>query len=140
MSEESVTHDPAELTRRAFEAANHHDVDALMRFYAPDAVMDLSDLGIGFFNGAAAIRRFSEEWWGMWGDHLTVMEELVDLGCGVVFIAVREDGRLAGSDSHVEQTRGWIFVWVRGNIENFTCYLDVDAGRAAAERLAESRE
>ena len=35
MSEESTTPDLVELARRASEAANSRDVDALMAFYAP---------------------------------------------------------------------------------------------------------
>jgi hypothetical protein len=38
---------------------------------------------------------------------LVEMEESVDLGHGVVFSLVWEDGRLVGRDSHVQQRRGW---------------------------------
>jgi ketosteroid isomerase-like protein len=137
MSEESAP-DLVALTRNALEAANRHDLDALMGCYAPDAVWDLSDAGIGTFEGVAAIRSFVEDWWGTWGDHLMEVEEIVDLGHGVVFSPIREDGRLVGSDSHVEQRRGWIFLWVRCMIERQAVYLDIDAARAAAERLSES--
>ena len=139
MPEESTTPDPVELTRHAIGVASRHDLDALMGLFAPDAVFDLSDLGIGTFEGEAGIRGFLEDWWGTWGDHLIELEEIVDLGHGVVFSPVREDGRLAGSDRHVEQRRGWVILWVQGMIERFTAYLDIDEGRAAAERLAEER-
>jgi ketosteroid isomerase-like protein len=139
MPEESTTPDLVELTRRAIEAGSRHDIDSVMSFYAPDAVWDLSDVGIGTFEGVAAIRSFVEEWWGTWGDHLIEVEETVDLGHGVVFSSVREDGRLAGSDRHVEQRRGWVFLWMEGGFERATVYLDIDKARAAAERLAESR-
>ena len=76
---------------------------------------------------------------GTWGDHLIEVEELVDLGHGVVFLRVREDGRLMGSDGHVEQRRGWVVLWVQGMIERFAAYLDIDEARAATERLAEGR-
>jgi ketosteroid isomerase-like protein len=140
MPEESTTPDLVELTRRAIEAGSRHDIDSVMSFYAPDAVWDLSDVGIGTFEGVAAIRSFVEEWWGTWGDHLIEVEETVDLGHGVVFSSVREDGRLAGSDRHVEQRRGWVFLWMEGGFERATVYLDIDKARAAAERLAEERE
>jgi len=111
-----------------------------MSFFAADAVMDMADLGIGTFAGAAAIRSFVEDWWETWGDHLIELEELVDLGHGVVFSRIREDGRLVGSDGHVEQRRGWVLVWVQGVIERYAIYLDIDAARVAAVRLAEERE
>jgi ketosteroid isomerase-like protein len=129
MAEERTAPDLAELTRDGIEATNRHDLDAAMSLFAPDAVMDMSDVVIGSFEGAASIRSFVEDWWGTWGDHLIELEELVDLGHGVVFSRVREEGRLMGSDGHVEQRRGWILVWVQGMI---------DEARAAAARLAES--
>jgi ketosteroid isomerase-like protein len=139
MSQESTTPDLVELTRHAFEVANRHDLDALMGFYAPDAVWDLSDLGIGTFEGDAAIRSFIEDWWGTWGDHLIEVREILHLGDGVVFSSVREDGRLVGSDGHVEQRRGWVFQWLQEKIAWIETYLAIDDARAAAERLAESR-
>ncbi len=139
MSEESTTPDLVELTRRVFEASSRHDVDAARSFYAPDAVFDLSDVALGTFEGVAAIASFLEDWWGTWGDHLTEAEEVVDLGHGVVFSRVWEDGRMAGSDSHVQQRRGWVVVWVEDVILRATAYLDIDEARAAAERLAEER-
>jgi ketosteroid isomerase-like protein len=139
MPEESTTPDLVVLTRRMLQAANRHDRDAVMNFYAPEAVWDLSDVGLGTFEGVAAIGGFIEEWWGTWGHHLMEVEEIVDVGHGVVFSPIREDGRLAGSDSHVEQRIDWVLVWGDGLIERQTGYLDRDEARAAAERLAESR-
>jgi ketosteroid isomerase-like protein len=139
MSEESTTPDLVELTRRAYEAGSRHDIDAVMVFYAPNAVWDLSNVGIGTFEGVAAIRSFAEDWLGTWGEHTIEVEEIVDLGHGVVLASVREDGRLVGSDGHVQQRRVGVFVWVQGIIERQTTYTDIDEARAAAERLAQER-
>jgi ketosteroid isomerase-like protein len=139
MPEESTTPDLVELTRRTFEAGSRHDVEAALSFYAPDAVLDLTDGALGYFEGVASIAGFLQEWWGTWGEHLIEVEESADLGHGVVFSRVWEDGRLAGSDGHVQQRRGWVLVWVEDVISRATAYLDIDAARAAAERLAEER-
>jgi ketosteroid isomerase-like protein len=139
MSEESTTPDLVELTRRAFDAGNRHDLDALMTFFAPDAVVDMSDLALGTFEGVTAIGRFLEDWWATWGDHLIEAEETVDLGHGVVFVHAHEAGRLLGSDGRVEQHRGWVLVWMQGSIERLAAYLDVEEVRAAAKRLAAER-
>jgi hypothetical protein len=56
-----------------------------------------------------------------------------------VFSPIREDGRLVGSDRHVEHRRGLVFLWAQGVVVRHTAYLDIDQVRAAAERLAESR-
>jgi len=60
MSEESTTPDLVELVRRSVEAAGKRDLDAHMAFYAPDAVWDASPMGIGTFEGQAAMRGFWE--------------------------------------------------------------------------------
>src|SRR4030081_1663699 len=98
MSEESTTPDVVELTRVAWEGVDRHDRDRVTSFYAPDAVLDLADVGLGTFAGVPAIGSFVEEWWRTWADHLVDVQEIVDLGRGVVFASVREGGRLAGSD------------------------------------------
>ena len=139
MSEESTTPNPVERTRALWEAANRHDLDAYMSFFAPDAVFDLSGFGIGTFEGAAATRGFVADWWATWANHRSDVEEIADLGHGVVFVRAWEEGRLVGSDGHVEQRVGRVLVWVQGMIEMFAAYLDIDAARAAAERLAEER-
>jgi ketosteroid isomerase-like protein len=139
MSEESTTPDLVELTRRVMEASNRHDLDTVMQFYAPDAVWDVSGVGIGTYEGAAAIGGLLESWWGTWGDHLIEVEETIELGNGVVFSSIREESRLAGSTGHVEQRALWVIEWTNGLIKRQTAYLDIDQARAAAERLAEER-
>jgi ketosteroid isomerase-like protein len=140
MPEESATPDLAELTRQAIEIASHHDLDAYMGFLGPDSVFDLSDAGLGTFEGATAIRGFFEDWWGTWGDHLVEIEETVDFGNGVVFACVQESGRLRGGKGRVEHRRGWVVMWMQGAIARVAGYLDPDEARAAAERLSQERE
>ncbi|HME05084.1 MAG TPA: nuclear transport factor 2 family protein [Solirubrobacteraceae bacterium] len=139
MPEESTTPDPVELVRQAFDSGNRHDVDAIMGFHASDAVWDLSDQGLGTFEGVAAIRGWVEDWFGVWADlHLDV-QEMLDLGHGVVLSRVREDGRLADGGGHVEQQRGWVVLAGQGKIARIAIYLGIDEARAAAERLAQER-
>ncbi|MCW3034086.1 MAG: SnoaL-like domain [Solirubrobacteraceae bacterium] len=137
MSEESTTPDPVELVRRAFEGANRRDTDAVMSSFAEDATFDGRALG-DRFEGRAAIRSFVEEWFGMYEELEYGLEEVRDLGNGVVFAVVVQNGRPAGSAGRVRQREGWAFVWVRGFVARLTI-SEVDEARAAAERLAEER-
>jgi len=68
-------------------------------------------------------------------------EEIVDLGNGVVFVAVRLTARPIGSaGSALVRRRPLVFVWVEGMVARVTAYADsLDEGRAAAERLAQER-
>jgi uncharacterized protein (TIGR02246 family) len=137
MSEESTTPDPVELLGRAFEAANRRDLDAAASSFAEDATFDGRALG-DRFQGRAAIRSFLEDWFGMYEELEIGLEEVRDLGNGVVFAVVVQNGRLAGSAGHLRQREGWVFVWVGGLIARLTI-SEVDEARAAAERLAQER-
>jgi hypothetical protein len=138
MSEESETPDLVTLTREVIEAQG---VGATMRFYGPDSVFDLSNVGMGVFEGHAAIRGFHEDWLGSYDDAEDEAEEVTELSDGVVLAVVRAEGRPAGSPDHVRVhgRRGAVVVWAGTQIARVTIYRDVDDARAAAERLAEER-
>jgi ketosteroid isomerase-like protein len=139
MAEDSTTTDLAALTRGLFEASNGGAFDAMMSFYAPDAVWDMSNVGMGTYQGPAAIRGFFEDWRGAYEELAFALEEVVDLGNGVTFAVVVQTGRPVGSSGEVRLRYGAVGEWAQGAIVRFANYTDVDEARAAAERLAESR-
>ncbi len=139
MPAEPATPDLIQLAVQAFDAGSRHDLDATIRFYAADAVLDMSTVGLGTYEGAGAIIEFVEGWWATFEDHVLEQQQTVDLGHGVLLSTVREVGRLAGSDGRAEQQRGWVTVWVGSKIVYHAFYGDLDEARAAAERLAEER-
>jgi ketosteroid isomerase-like protein len=138
MPEESTTPDPVERVRRQFEAGNRRDIDAVMSTFAVDAVLEGRALG-EIFEGQVAIRAFVEGWFGMYEELEFKLEEVHDLGNGVVRAVVLQEGRPAGIAGHVQQREGWVYVWVGGLIARLTVF-DIDEARAAAERLAQERE
>ena len=138
MSEESTTPDLVELVRRQFKAGNRRDLDAVTSSFAPDAVLDGRVVG-DHFEGRAAIRSFIEDWFGTYEELEFGLEEVRDLGKGVVFAVVTQNGRLVGSAGHVRQREGWVYVWVGGLIARLTI-SDIDEARATAARLAEEQE
>ena len=99
----------------------------------------MSPLGMGTFEGHVAIRRLWEDWFGAYEEYESELEGCQDLGNGVVLAVVRQDARPAGSAGRVQQRPAFVFEWVEGMVARTTVYYDLDAGRAAAERLAESR-
>jgi ketosteroid isomerase-like protein len=140
MFEESRTPDLVELVRRQWEAANRGDLDALVSLCRPDGVYDPSPTGLGVFEGPAAIRGFLEDYWGAFEDLRFELEEVLYLGNGVTFSAIRQDARPAGSVGYVRRREAYVLEWVEGMVARLTVYTDIDEARAAAERLAESRE
>jgi ketosteroid isomerase-like protein len=139
MPEKSTTPDLVELLRRAFEAGNRGDLDALMGFYTADVVLEAAGTGLSF-EGRAAVRRFYEDWFSVYKDFESELEEALDLGNGVGFSVLRSRGRPVGSTASAEQCSAWVSTWVEDVIPLVTVYTDIDEARAAAERLAESRE
>ena len=137
MSGEFTTLDPVELVRKQVEALDRGDRDAVMCNVAKNVVLEGRALG-DVFEGRAAIRDFLEEWFRAYGELRFELEEVSDLGNGVVFAVVIQDGRLAGSAGHIRQREGWVYICVGGSIVRLTIF-DVDEGRAAAERLAQER-
>ena len=138
MTEESTTPDLVGLVRRLNEAINRRDIDAVESFYAQDAVCVGTELAA--FEGAAAIRGFYEDAYRSYDDLHFEIEEITDLGDGVTFVVLIITGHLVGSSGQELRTRfGIAGAWSEGVIEREARYMDIDAARAAAERLAEER-
>jgi ketosteroid isomerase-like protein len=138
MSQESTTPDLAELSRRLVEAGNRHDFDAVLSFYAPDAVWEGRASGMTF-EGRTAIRGFWEDMTVAYEEFEVQREETRDLGNGVGFGVTRATGRPVGSTGRVELRFAIASVWEEGLIVRATTYDDPAEARAAAERLAEER-
>ena len=140
MPEEPTSPDLTERVRVAVDAANRRDVDAMMSFFAPDAVWDMSPTGVGTFEGFAAIRGFFEDWFGSYLDLSMQTETMLDIGNGIVFTVNDQRARLADSTGGSVRLRdAWVCDFLDGLIVRVTVYPDIDEARAAAERLAESR-
>jgi ketosteroid isomerase-like protein len=115
MPEESTTPDLVDLVRSMFESTDRYfDFDAIAGLAVPEVVWDLSDMGLGIYEGIAACREFIKGSWAIWEDHHHKIEEILDLGTGVVFVALWEDGRPIGSDSRVQARQGDVFEFAGG--------------------------
>jgi ketosteroid isomerase-like protein len=101
MSEESTTPDLVERTRRKLDFFGDGGIDAVMPFFAPDAVWDLSDAVIGVYQGANAIRRFFDDWTRSFDKHVFEVQEVLDLDYGVVLLRYRDSGRPTGGEGRV---------------------------------------
>jgi len=139
VSQESTTPDLVELTRRLVEAANRLDFDAAVSFYAPDAVLEGRASGMTF-EGRTAIRGFWEDWAVAYEESELRLEEILDLGNGVVLGVARGSSRPVGSTGRVELRLAIVAVWEEGLIVQSIGYDDTDEARAAAERLGKERE
>jgi ketosteroid isomerase-like protein len=138
MSEESTTLDLVELTRRSIAAASRRDWDALTGFFARDAVWEAQEFQA--FEGRDAIRGFVEYVVRAYHDAEIEIEDVLDVGSGIVFVSASMEGRLTDSTAHMRVRMGAVYSWADNVIVRVASYADIDQGRAAAERLAEERE
>ena len=111
-----------------------------MSFYAPDVVWDGTNVGIGTFEGATAVRGFLEDMFGAFQALHFEVQEIGALDNGVVLAVVRSDLRPLGSEISLESRDAVVYELVDGLTVRLVHYRDIDAARAAAERLAESKE
>jgi ketosteroid isomerase-like protein len=135
IAEEPPSQDLVKMTRRIWAAVNRQDWDAVLAFYAPDARLDMSAVGLGTFEGHAALRGEWEEAFGFFEEHVWEPEEILSLGRDVVFVALGMRGRVTGGTGSIEANAAWVYQWVDSKIARVAVY-NVDEGRAAAERLA----
>ena len=139
MTEECTTPDLVELGRGLFEAVNRRDFDAVMSFFAPDAVWESTYLEAS--EGVAAIRGVFEDLARPFEQLEVEVEEILDLGGGVGFAVIVLRGRPVASSGQVEQRNALWAIWTEDKITRLKVWLDtdIDQARAAAERLAEER-
>jgi ketosteroid isomerase-like protein len=139
MAEQYVITNAMEMTRRLFAAANGGDYDAMMDFYGPDSVWDVSAWGLGTHTGLDAIRRFFEDWIGGFEDYMVEAEKMHDLGNGVIYSIAIQHGWTSSSRRSLRLRSASVFVWADGVATEVTHHRDISAGRAAAERLARAK-
>jgi ketosteroid isomerase-like protein len=139
MTEQPTMPDLEEVALRSLAAFVRHDLDGVLAVYRPDAVWDMSSMGMGVFEGREAIRGFLEDWLGAWKDYQQVMEEFRDVGNAVTLGVFLQRGRAPRSSAFVALRYAQVGTWTDGLVERVTIYTDIDEARAAAERLAEQR-
>src|SRR4029079_18552560 len=117
MSKEFTTPDPVELERKQLEALDRGDLDGVMSSVAEDSVLDGR---ADYFQGRAAIRGFLEDWVRAFEELAFELEEVSDLGGGVVFAVVIQDGRPVGGDGRLRQREGRVYRWLGGSNARLT--------------------
>jgi ketosteroid isomerase-like protein len=139
MSEKRMGRSAVELTRNAIASGNGGDYDAMMAFYGPESSVDMTGVGLGQYSGPPAIRRFFEEWIGSCDEIEFRLEEVHDLGNGVVLASIEQEARPSGTHSFLRLRYAAVYLWVDGASLQVTHFRQLDEARVAAERLAAER-
>lgn len=139
MPKESTTPDVVELNLRFVEAWNRRDVEAMVSFFAPDAVWEGIVPGTEQIRGRTAIRGHLEDRLRPYEEYQVQLEELLELGNGVSFSVSLHKGRLVGGSNFVQMRLPVVVLREGDLVVRIKTYTDRDQARAAAERLAEER-
>jgi ketosteroid isomerase-like protein len=132
VDDESAKLDLVELTRRSMEASNRRDFDAALAVFAADAVFDMSAAGIGRFEGLPAVRRYLEDWIGLYERQEFARWEGEHCGGGIVFVEALLDATLSDTAASVQEAWAFTVVWRDGSIASVTATQQIAAARAAA--------
>ncbi|HWX96095.1 MAG TPA: nuclear transport factor 2 family protein [Solirubrobacteraceae bacterium] len=138
MSNEPTTSTALEQARRSFEAADSGDYDWMISFYGPDSIFDMEPWGLGTYEGLVAIKAFFKDWIGAFDEFEMKLEELADLGNGVVFGVARQYATSAGSNP-LQLRHAAVSVWEGGVAVLVRNYPDIEEARVIAQALAASR-
>ena len=131
--------DLVELTRRAYGFAKVRDWDGVVSFYGPATDWDMTPAGLGKYDGPTVLRQFFVEWTGSYKEWDLELEEVHDLGGGMILAVVLSRGRSGRRTGWVELRFATIISWVGGLMARITSYTDIDEARAAAARIAGDR-
>jgi len=139
MAEEPTTSDLAELARRFCECLERRDYDAALSFFGLNPVWDMSEMGMGIFEGRVPVRGLLEDWNGSYDEWEIELENLLDVGNGVVYAVVMERARPTGSTGRVQLRYAAVVVFAENLIAHAKTYPDIDEARAAAQHLAQEQ-
>ena len=128
MSQENL-----EVVRRASEALNEGDIDALLAFCHDDFELDMSDrvLNPETYRGHEGVRRFYAEVHDAWERYVWEPEELHDTGDLVVAL-VRARGRGRGSGLEVDRKAAMTWRLRDGRASELRFFRDREAALEAA--------
>ena len=137
-AEESPTADLLEIVIGLAQMAGRKDWDAILDYYASDAVWQTP--WWGSFEGHAALRGLWEDFTGIYRDWEIDTDEVRDLGDEVVLSVFTMRGRLADGGGEIRERGAWVYQWEASKIVRVLDFRDIDEARVAAERLAGDRE
>ena len=139
MPEQSTSTDLVEIVR-GFAVSGVKDLDAMLGFFARNAVWEAVPIGTSF-RGVEEIRGFLTEWLGAYDSYEIEPQEVRGLGGGVVLAVVRQVVRPVGAtaESSIQEAWAFVFEWAGGVVARVTATQDIDKARADAQRLGNER-
>jgi ketosteroid isomerase-like protein len=131
----ATSDDSVEVVRKAWEAWERGDMQAVFDFYDPAVEWDMSESDVpdmGVFRGHDGVRRFFREWMAPFHDYYAHAEDF-RLGSEGVLVRMRQGGRGKESGVDVEMPPLWQLYRLRaGRAVRVEIYRDEDRALEAA--------
>ena len=131
----ATSDDAVEIVRKAWEAWDRGDMQAVFDFYDPAVEWDMSESEIpdmGVFRGHEGVRTFFREWTAPFHDYYAHAEDFT-LGSEGVVVRLRQGGRGKESGADVEMPPLWQLYRLRaGRAVRVEIYRDEQRAREAA--------
>ena len=128
MSQENV-----EALRRGYEWATAR-LELIPEFFAPDFEADMSEAGpeTVVVRGVEAAQESLREYWEMFDDFHIELEEVIHADEGLVVTAVRDGGRMRGSDAEVWNRFFHVWTFADGKVARLSIHTDRSRALEAA--------
>jgi ketosteroid isomerase-like protein len=130
-----VSQDPIEVIREQFAATNARDFQRAMDLYADDVVLVVEQgfLITGTFEGREAVGEWFGDWFRAFGhDYHFDIEELRDLGGGVVYLYASYGGTGRTSGAEVRDSRHYLYRVEDALITRVQFFMNREAALQAA--------
>ena len=131
----AISDDSVEVVRKAWEAWERGDMQAVFDFYDPAVEWDMSESDVpdmGVFRGHDGVRRFFREWMAPFHHYYAHAEDFA-LGSDGVLVRMRQGGRGKESGADVEMPPLWQLYRLRaGRAVRVEIYRDERRAREAA--------
>jgi ketosteroid isomerase-like protein len=124
-----------EVLRAQFAATNDRDFARAMTYYAPHVVLVVEEgfLNTGRFEGKEAVGEWYGDWFRAFGpDYRFQIEELRDLGGGVVYMFATYKGSGRASGAEVRDQRAYLYRVERGKITRIQFFMTREEALEAA--------
>jgi ketosteroid isomerase-like protein len=130
--------DRVALFERGMEAFLSGDMEAALRFYAPDVEASAADwMNVGIFKGREGFIKMNELWNEAWEQWSYDVRNVQAVGARHVVARVRVGGRGRGSGIEVNEEVGYV---IDINDEGLASYLEITKDEERALQVAHERE
>jgi ketosteroid isomerase-like protein len=123
-----------EFVRRAFEAYNAGDIEAVVDLFDPEVEVRASAelMNPGPYYGRAGYLEWVRQWNEAWETFVIALEEVVPVGQRHVIARVHQTGRGRGSGVDVDMQVGYMFEMREERCVRLALYPSFEAAMAAA--------